>query len=230
MKRFYKEVDIVAIEENWQILLDGKPIRTPEKQLLAVPTEKLAQAIADEWASQGDKIDLPSMKMMQFSCAALDYVMRFRGDVEAEMLEYAATDTLCYRSATPPELAEAQLSQWQPIITWAEKTFSVRIQLSEGIMPIAQKEAYLQHLLAELETKPVFTLTVLWLLTKHYASLLLALAVFTQQLDAEDAFKRSRLEETIQNDEWGTDEEAEERRLAAQEETRLLGLFLKLLQ
>ena len=42
---------------TFRILLDGKPVRTPAKALLAVPSKALAEAIAGEWEAQREHID-----------------------------------------------------------------------------------------------------------------------------------------------------------------------------
>ncbi|KAL4814541.1 putative ATP12 chaperone protein [Aspergillus spinulosporus] len=51
-KRFWKDVDVKQIDGgDYQVLLDKRPVRTPSKSVLSVPSTKqhLAQAIALEW-------------------------------------------------------------------------------------------------------------------------------------------------------------------------------------
>jgi chaperone required for assembly of F1-ATPase len=38
------------------VLLDGKPVRTPARRLLAAPEYELAERIAEEWNAQEDVI------------------------------------------------------------------------------------------------------------------------------------------------------------------------------
>ena len=45
MKRFYKDTAVDAGDGGFRVLLDGKPMRTPAKAVLVVPTEALAEAI-----------------------------------------------------------------------------------------------------------------------------------------------------------------------------------------
>ena len=40
MKRFYKETAVEKAEDGWRVLLDGKPMRTPAKSVLVVPTDE----------------------------------------------------------------------------------------------------------------------------------------------------------------------------------------------
>ena len=50
MKRFYKETAVDAGDGGFRVLLDGRPMRTPAKAVLVVPTEPLAGAIAERMA------------------------------------------------------------------------------------------------------------------------------------------------------------------------------------
>ena len=47
MKRFWSAAAPVEAADGWEIALDGKPVRTPMRTQLAVPTKELAQAIAE---------------------------------------------------------------------------------------------------------------------------------------------------------------------------------------
>jgi len=53
-KRFYKEATVGEAEGGFSILLDGRPVNTPAKRRIVVPSRKLAEALAAEWAGQGD--------------------------------------------------------------------------------------------------------------------------------------------------------------------------------
>jgi chaperone required for assembly of F1-ATPase len=57
MKRFYKEATFGATEGGWRVLLDGRPIKTAGGRPQVVPTSVLAEALAAEWAAQGEQID-----------------------------------------------------------------------------------------------------------------------------------------------------------------------------
>ena len=55
-KRFWSTSAIVSVDGGWTVQLDGRPVKTPAKTLLVVPTEALAQAIAAEWDAQQGEI------------------------------------------------------------------------------------------------------------------------------------------------------------------------------
>ena len=46
MKRFWKQAEAVQEGGGWGVQLDQRPLRTPSRALLAVPSEELALAIA----------------------------------------------------------------------------------------------------------------------------------------------------------------------------------------
>jgi hypothetical protein len=54
-KRFWKDATVVQDASGWHVLLDGRPVRTPAKAAMDLPTEEMASAIAGEWAAQGRK-------------------------------------------------------------------------------------------------------------------------------------------------------------------------------
>lgn len=230
LKRFYKTAVAAAEPTGWRVLLDGKAMRTPQKEIFEVPQRKLAEAVAEEWASQGSDIALEQMPLTQFTCAVIDYTQLFRHDVEAETAAYATTDLLCYRAAEPEELVQRQKEAWDKWLDWAQTRYDVKMQLTEGIMPVDQEEASLEALAGEIAALDDYALTAVWLMAKHCSSLILPLAVWEKQLDAETAFHIARVDETYQNEQWGEDEEALERREAGAREMYAIGEFIKCIQ
>ena len=68
-KRFYKEASVGEREGGFAIELDGKPVKTPARQPLVVPTEALATLIAGEWQRQAEVIDpakMPATRLDQY--------------------------------------------------------------------------------------------------------------------------------------------------------------------
>ena len=51
-RRFYKDVTIGASGDEFAILLDGRPVKTPGRRPLAVPTRAAAELLAREWQDQ----------------------------------------------------------------------------------------------------------------------------------------------------------------------------------
>ena len=55
----------------WGVALDGRPIKTIYKERMAVPSRALAVALAEEWESQGEKIDIKSLHLNQMLAKAI---------------------------------------------------------------------------------------------------------------------------------------------------------------
>ena len=71
MRRFWKSAAAVERDGGWGIRLDDKLLRTPARELLIVPTQALAQAIAEEWARVADKVDPREMPLTGLAKRAL---------------------------------------------------------------------------------------------------------------------------------------------------------------
>ncbi len=88
-KRFYNAVSVVPADEKFAVHLDGKPVRTPAKALLALPTEKAASLVAGEFEAQEDVIDPVVMPVMRLVNTALDGVAADPQAVLEDILRFA---------------------------------------------------------------------------------------------------------------------------------------------
>ena len=208
-KRFWTAAETAAVEGGWQVLLDGKPVRTPAKAALVLPTETLARAVAAEWQAQEERIDPRTMPATRTANSAIDKVAVQREEVAAMLAAYGASDLLCYRAEMPEELVARQRVEWDPLLDWAEARFEARLVTVAGIMPVEQDAAALARLAAPLHEMEPFALAAFHDLVALSGSLVLAHAVTEDRLDAEEAWRLSRLDEAWQIEQWGADEEAE---------------------
>ena len=117
------------------LLLDGKPVRTPGKAPLVLPTRALAEAVAEEWRAQGERIDPPTMPLTKLANSAIDGVVGREQAVIDDILAFAGSDLLCYRAAGPPGLVEAQTKHWDPVLAWAGTRSARRSVSSQGVVP-----------------------------------------------------------------------------------------------
>jgi len=231
VKRFYKQATVGERgDEGWPVLLDGRPVRTPEKRPLAVPSDRLAAAIAQEWADQGDTIQPFGMHLTRTANAAIDRVAPNRALVEDELVGFGETDTLCYRVDGPPELAERQRRTWQPLLDWATGRFDCALAVTTGILPAPQDAAALAALRSALAPHDPFGLAGLHGIAAATHSLVLALAVADGHLDAAQAIDAALLDETYQNEHWGEDSEAAARRETTRVEVDAAARLLDLLR
>jgi chaperone required for assembly of F1-ATPase len=230
MKRLYRNVEIVPAEGGgYGVALDRRPIKTPAKRPLTVPNPALATAIAGEWEAQEGEIRPAEMPLTQLASTAIDRVAPQRDLVVRQVAAYAGTDLLCYRAAHPPELAARQHTVWQPLIDWAVLRYDAPLEVTAGVIPIAQSPASLRAFATAVAEQDDLALAALHLATGACGSLVIALALIEGRLDAEEAFTASQLDESFQIEAWGEDQEQARRRHALAGDIAAAARFLSLL-
>jgi len=211
MKRFYKDVAVAEAEGGFCILLDGKPVKTPARNTLLLPTQALAHAVAAEWAGQGDEIFATTMPLLRLANTVLDGVSQNRQDVIGAILRFGENDLICYRAHQPPELARRQADGWDPLLDWARERLSARMTVGEGIGHVDQSPEALAALREAMAGYDAFTLAGLHVIASITGSLVLALAVVEGATNGAEAFHLSRIDENYQAEKWGEDAEAVKR-------------------
>ena len=228
-KRFYEEVTVDAQPEGFAIQLDGRPVRTPRKRQLIVPTRPLAEAIAEEWAAQGDKIDPATMPLSKLAITTVDGVGENMPEVRADIVHFAGSDLLCYRAEAPAALADLQAKTWDPTLRWIEAETGERFFLAEGVMPVTQSAAALTAFARLVDPFGAFALASLHVMTTLTGSAFLALAVAMGRMPVADAWAAAHLDEDWQIARWGIDVEAADRRERRWQEMQAAARFLGLL-
>jgi chaperone required for assembly of F1-ATPase len=207
-RRFWTAASVVPATGGFTVQLDGKPVRTPLKAPLILPTEALAQAVAAEWQAVAGKVDPEVMPFTRTANSAIDKVAPQAAEVAAMLASYGGSDLLCYRAEGPEALAARQAQAWDPLLDWADATFGAPLVTTAGVMPVEQSPASLAALSRQVETLSPFQLCAFHDLVAISGSLVLALAVIRQRLTAQAAWALSRLDEDWQIALWGEDEEA----------------------
>jgi chaperone required for assembly of F1-ATPase len=227
--RFWTRATVGPAPQGWSVRLDAKPLLTPGRTPLAVPSEPLARAIAAEWDAVEGAIRPETLHLTRLANTALDRVAPRRADVVADLSAYGETDLLCYRAEALSELAARQADAWDPWLTWAAETLAAPLRITTGLAPVPQPEASLAALRGAVAGADDFTLAALHELVAVTGSLVLGLAVARRALPAETAWSLSRVDETWQIERWGADEEAEAaaalRRRDLLNAERLIGLI-----
>ncbi len=227
MKRFYKTVSVGPVEGGFGVLLDGKPVKTPARKDLTLPTQKLADAIAAEWRGQGDEVIATTMPLLRLANSVIDGVAANREGVIDAILRFGENDLLCYRAHQPPELAARQRAGWDPLLRWARQRFGAQMTVAEGLTHVDQPTQALVFLRQALEKFDAFTLGGLHVIASITGSAVLALAVAEGELSAYQAFCLSRIDEAYQAEKWGEDAGAAKRATAlAHELDRAIELIL----
>lgn len=207
-KRFWKDVDVVEQEGGFAIQLDGRPVKTPAKSALTVPTRAMAEAIAEEWRSVDKTVDPNVMPFTRSANSAIDKVAVQFDEVAKMLAAYGGSDLLCYRAESPEELVQRQSENWDPLLDWAQETYGARLKTTVGVMPVAQDETTLSVLTAPLFEATPYELAALHDLIAMSGSLVLALCVTQRRLTPRQAWDVSRIDEDWQIEQWGADDDA----------------------
>ena len=229
-RRFYKQAGTGPGERGERVLLDGRPVRTPMKQVLEVPGAALAEAIAGEWEAQKEEIDPSAMPLTAFACTAIDRAGLQREDLEKQLLAYGANDLLCYWAERPDRLVERQRQHWQALLDWCEERHGARLAVAAGILHQPQPEEGQKALKAAVEAMDVFRLAALSVTVAATGSLVIGLALVDGHINSEKAFENAELDATFQIEHWGEDYEASRRRATLRRDLEDVERFLELLK
>jgi chaperone required for assembly of F1-ATPase len=229
VKRFWKDVETVAEGDGWGVTLDRKPLRTPARVALVVPTAALAEAIAEEWRASGEKVDPRAMVLTGLANAAVDQIAPDRAGFARGLARYAEADLACYRAEGPLPLVQWQAREWDSLLGWARRRFDVDFKTTVGVIHVAQPRATVDRLTHAVTALDAFRLAGLSPLVTIGGSLIAALAVLEKALGAETAWAAVSIDETWQLEQWGADPEAEAALAARRRDFMAAAQFLELL-
>lgn len=208
-KRFWKATTTAETTGGWQVLLDGRTVKTPAKAALILPSAGLAELVAAEWEAQSGQIDPNSMPVTRMANSAIDKVTPMQAEVAAHLAEYGGSDLLCYRAERPEDLVRRQSAAWDPLLDWIAAQ-GAPLKAVPGVIHVAQEPESLARLSAMVAAFTPFQLAAFHDLVAISGSLVIALAVTQGRLTPEAAWDIARIDETFQAEEWGEDEEAAE--------------------
>lgn len=228
MKRFYKAAAAAAQGAAFQVQLDGRPVKTPARATLALPSLALAEAIAAEWDGQPEEIDPKAMPLMSLACTGLDLIAPRRQAAVDELADYGGTDLLCYRVEDPAELRRRQEAHWGPLLAWAGQALEAPLSVTTEIAVRPQPEDALRALRRAVAAHDDLALSGLGTAVRVSGSLVAGLALSHGRIDAAEAFEVAELDATYQMELWGEDREALDRRAALKAELEAAERFLKL--
>lgn len=208
--RFYQAATVGEGPDGFQVLLDGRPVRTPARRPLAAPVPVLAQALAAEWQAQTDQVDPAAMPLTRIANSVIDGVAPSPQPVVAEIEKYLGSDLLFYRAPDPPGLVASQRRHWDPIVEWARDRLGARFVLGEGVMHVAQPPASVAAAVAAIpagtDIKQAWRLGALNVVTTLTGSALLALALAAGRITTGEAWTAAHVDEDWNMRFWGRDE------------------------
>ncbi|HVF95124.1 MAG TPA: ATP12 family protein [Sphingomonas sp.] len=227
MKRFWTEV---TIGDDRVVALDGRPVRTPARTPLALPTARLADAIAGEWRAVEGEIDPRSMPLTGLANAAIDRVDADRAGFAAGLARYGESDLLCYRADAPEALVARQAAAWDPPLGWARARYDVHFAVTRGIVHVEQPAATVARLGDAVRALGGFELAALSPVVTITGSLVLALALVEQAMAPDAIWAAAHVDEDWQVERWGEDALATAALAAKQVEYEAAVRFLEALR
>lgn len=230
MRRFWKDVSLEQSTFGHAVRLDGRPVKTPTRNELALPTKKLADAVVAEWEAVEKTIDPMLMPMTGFANAAIDHIGGDRDGFVTAIAAYGETDLLCYRAAADEALGARQAENWEPWLDWSRARYDVSFVIVEGIMHQPQPEATLAKLRATVAARGTFELAAMAKLAHLSGSLVLTLALVERAGEADEVWNAACLDELWQEELWGADHWADKNRADRRVEFMAAVRFLELLR
>ena len=209
MKRFWTDVSVDREGDGWGIRLDERPVKTPARAPLVVPSQPLAEAIAGEWRGVGENIDPRAMPLTGLANAAIDRVAPDREAFARALACYDETDLACYRAEGPRELVARQEASWDALLAWARRRYDVDFATTAGLVHVAQPAATVEQLGHAVAALDPFRLAGLSPLVTIGGSLVGGLAVLEKAMTPDQVWRAVSLDDQWQLERWGSDGEAE---------------------
>ena len=210
-RRFYKIVEVGQCgATGYEVLLDGRALKTPSKQRIKLSHRHIAQLIANEWAAQGENIIPVTMPVTRLVNVAIEITPQNRPELIKQARDYAKTDLLCYRSNDTRLFLEFQTQHWDPILQWG-RTQGIDLKTTLGLDVIEQDPKALNVIADYAKGLDDLYLTLFLHLIITFGSSLLAMAVMQGHLHGKRGYYLSRLDEIWQIKYWGQVDDAKAR-------------------
>lgn len=207
--RFWKKVTVREEGGVCTPLLDGRVIRLPGGNALAVASRPLAEGIAAEWAAigvgesgEGAPFTPDDLPLTRISGSMIERIRPDPARARETLLELGLHDALCYRDCRDfgpgPVLSR--------VFAWLEGQ-GIAPVVTEGVMPVAQPGSYVEGVRRLLDGADEAALAALGVLAQGFGSLLLALALLHGMVSLEEAVALANEDEARQEAVWGPDDE-----------------------
>ena len=190
----------------FQIYLDDTCLQSDQGNNIKLPAQ-LAEAVIKEWNADG-KIDIMKNSFYtKFSFSVIDMTKRERDNVIARLVAYGNCDPICYIAGEPTKLHLMQKNLYNPLIDWAERFLSIKLNKGSGLLFIEQPTRNSDNVKKFLEELDNFHLTAVHELTKSLGSLFTSLALYKNIIGPELAWEVAHVEDNFRIEVWGEVEE-----------------------
>jgi chaperone required for assembly of F1-ATPase len=170
--------------------LDGKTIKTNDKNILQYPNQIIMQLIQNEWQNQIDFIDLRSMPVTRFLSGFLDANPEQNGiDWREKILSYLETDLILYIEPKDQAMRKAQFKVWKPVHDYIDQRFKTPLLIQDQLAPQSQSKdlkVKINDVLVSLDSLELF----LFLLATLQSSSVLCTLYFFDHKNTDDFFEQ----------------------------------------
>ncbi|KAJ1720374.1 chaperone [Coemansia biformis] len=212
IRRFWRNVGVGERDGHHVVLLDTRPLKTPDGKLvqIALRQRALAWLVAGEWELQKEVLGAHSLPLTSLVSRAIDGLSdpAVRGDVVDKLLKYFQTDSACLHDEGPRALADLQQRHYAPILKWARSTYGIDIQATTDIFALRQSPQAVAALRQAAAGFGPLKLAALERAVMAAKSFLIGLALVEQHITAEEAALASQVEANAQTQLWGELENA----------------------
>ena len=213
MKRFWTAVTSTPADGGWQVMLDGRGMKTAAGAQQIVPTAALAEALAHEWTEQGETVDPTRFRHRPRVDHAIDVIALDPNPTDRRRCSPTPRPTRCATAQSPTmRLWRRQREIWDPLADAVARREGVTFEAVSGILHRPQPLATLARLRERLSAFDPFALAAMQDMASLATSLIVALAATEPDADVEAVWDAANLEEDWQAERWGRDAEAEARR------------------
>ena len=188
------------------IYLDENCLKSDQGNNIELPA-RLADEVVREWDTDR-KIDTIKNSFFTKLCfSVIDMTSKERKNVVSRLVEYGNCDPICYIADEPKKLHIKQKKLYDPLICWAQKFLSIKLNSGPGLLFIEQPPLNSGSIKMALEELDDFHLATIHELTKSLGSLFTSLALYNKIISPELAWEVAHVEDNFRIEVWGEVEE-----------------------
>ncbi len=199
---------IKSSKNKYYIQINNKIAKTPQGNLIELPTLKLAKIILKDYQSVKTKKVANIVSPIRLTNTAIDRIVTDNHNYIEKLSLYANNDVVCYFARSPKDLIKKQNKHWLPLIIFMQDFYNINILYTSKISAISQNKDSLSKLKLILSKKNNFELSAIAVLSQLTNSIIISLALVNDKINVKNAFECSNLDEIYQSSFWGKDEEA----------------------
>jgi chaperone required for assembly of F1-ATPase len=207
IKRFYKDVSIKNTHGQYTILLDGREILTPKKNILVSPSLYCAKRILVEWESQEKFVDYNNMPITRVSFTVTDINKSELEEIISNIIYTLKADLILYRASHPKELHLRQRENWDHIVDYHYKINGYKFNKTDSIQYVLQPESSISGITKILNNYSDIENILIHNCTKILGSCLITLACKDNYINPEKSWVIANIDDTWQEEKWGKDDE-----------------------